>query len=159
MGVVFADHQKGLELFSKWTDDWGNSDDDDSIRIAIIEGEIPGQVDGYSIHISAGDAEAEVGQVNRMHPSPEAEKLLEQFKAQYVLHGKFLFCPVEQREDGQLWFNAYAGIIKKTICFRNVKDIDEKGRDAVVLKPSEVETALSELMDIVDNSQASDSQE
>lgn len=145
MGLVFADPEKGLKLFGAWTDDWGNVDEDDVIRLAVVEGEIPGQMPGYSIHIYADSQGAGPGQTQRLHPSPETEPMLGQFKAQYLLHGEFLLCPVIQKDCGQLWFNANAGIIKHQITFRNADDISENDIDAIVLKPTPVERALYEL--------------
>jgi hypothetical protein len=148
MGLVFADHEKGLELFDTWTNDWGNQDPDESIRIAVIEGDIPGQIPGYSIRLSADSPDADAGQVQRMHPSPDTEAMFGQFKAQYLQHGEFLLCPVIQKEDGQLWFNANAGIIKRHIEFRNAEDISEGDIDAIVLEATRAEQALTSLIEL-----------
>lgn len=144
MGLVFADYEKGLELFATWTDDWGNQDTEDSIRIAIVEGEIEGQAAGYSIRIAA-DSASDDGQVLRLHPSPETEAMLGQFKAQYLEHGEFLLCPVIKKDDGQLWFNALAGIIKRRIEFRNAGDISDSDIDSCVLQVSPAEQLLANL--------------
>jgi len=147
MGLVFADPDKGLKLFATWTNDWGNQDQNESIRIVVIEGEISDQAAGYTIRLSADSPNADTGQVQRMHPSPETEAMFGQFKAQYLQHGEFLLCPVIQKDDGQLWFNANAGIIKRHIEFRNAEDISEGDIDAIVLEASPAEQALASLIE------------
>jgi hypothetical protein len=146
MGLVFADWEAGLRLFTSWTDDWGPHDEDDAMRITFVEGDMEGQLPGYTIRISAEGSD-EPGQVQRMHPSEETEHLFGGFKAQYLKHGEFLLCPTVQKEDGQLWFDATKGIIKHRAIFRNAEDIVEGDTDALVLEASPAEQALQSFFD------------
>ena len=146
LGLVFADWQKGVELFAIWTDECGNTDESDAIRVSIIEGEIEGQLPGYSVHIAA-EGKPDPGQVQRMHPTPETEGWLGQFKAQQLKHGEFLLCPCEQRDDGRLWFKPEAGIVKRTCHFRDASEITgENDPDYAVLTPPPGEQALADLL-------------
>ena len=81
MGLVFADWPKGIELFKSWVDAVGNVDAEDDLRVAILEGYMPGQAPGYTIRISPSlneyldeddDGRNYIGRVMRMHP-PEAQ--------------------------------------------------------------------------------------
>ena len=100
MGLVFDDWQKAGELFRSWIDDWGNADEDELIRVAIIEGDLPEQAPGYNVRISSNDLSSEpytqdsdsqnesssiddkrLGQVMRMHP---VAGLFEQLGAEVV---------------------------------------------------------------------------
>lgn len=142
MGLLFADWRKGINLFRTWTDELGNADEYDDIRVAIVEGDIPGQPPGYSVRISAaqgdweqaGNPQGAVGQVQRMHPLPSLPNMLADFKREYLRHGEFLIAPVVQRDDDQLWFNANAGIIKRELVLRNASDVADDDPDAIVFR-------------------------
>lgn len=117
LGLVFADGEKGRAVFARWVRQYQNQDELDEIRVSVIEGEIPGQQPGYTIHICpdpegvlvrataegivAGEL-AFAGKFNRMHPLPESPPMLGRFKEEYARHKEFLLAPVTQRRDGQL---------------------------------------------------------
>jgi hypothetical protein len=151
MGLVFDNGELGRQLFGNWREQWGNTDGLEEIRISIIEGEVPGQDPGYSVHICAhpenflvrATAGATVikdipvslfGQVRRMHPLPGTPPLLARFKEEFRKHEEFLLAPVTRRNDGQLWIDVQLGIIKHAVHFRHVADIGPADIDAVVLR-------------------------
>ncbi len=147
MGLVFADWEKGVEIFQQWIDVNGHEDKTDSIRIAIIEGDIPEQQPGYTIRISANepdqlsDSQNQSGQICRMHPlpeTPEMPNMLAQFKREYMLHGEYLLAPVIMKDDNQLWFNVNYGIIKRKLVLRHASEISPNDPDYVIFdhKPS-----------------------
>ena len=49
--LVFQNRDAATEIFGRWQEIVGNSDDDERIRISIIEGQIPSQPPGYTMHI------------------------------------------------------------------------------------------------------------
>ncbi|MGB7160470.1 MAG: hypothetical protein WBD40_20560 [Tepidisphaeraceae bacterium] len=150
MGIVFSNGAKGRELFRTLTDQIGNDDAKEQLRVSIIEGDVPGQPTGYSAHIgpdpdtlkALGTFEDIIvdhttlllfGQLNRMYPIPGQPNLLARFKEEYATHGEYLLAPVTKRDDGQLGVDVELGIVKKTIHFRELKDIAEGDVDAAAL--------------------------
>lgn len=144
MGLVFADRKAAHSLFRSWTDAKGHEDELDELRVAIVEGDVPGQAPGYSVHLcpdpeaaamlaaahGRGDVagpdvrSGQVGQVRRMHPQwGNAPDALPTFKKEYAKHGMYLLCPVTQGADGQFYFDHLAGIEKTTLHLRRTEDI------------------------------------
>lgn len=143
MGIIFANWATGISLFREWTDAQGNGDTHDDIRVAVIEGDIEGQEPGYSIRISAAQADWEQVQMNRltpsqvqrMHPLRNNPNMLQDFKREYLKHGEFLLAPVVQHDNDEMHFNVQAGIIKRDCVFRDASDIGDNEPDAIVLDP------------------------
>ncbi len=143
MGLIFANWVAGVNLFRAWTESQGNADPQDDIRLAVIEGDIPGQAAGYSIRISSAQADWEFVQkkratpsrVQRMHPLPDNPDMLQEFKREYRKHGEFLLAPIVQRDEDELYFNVQVGVIKRECVFRHVSEIHEEEPDAVALVP------------------------
>ncbi len=151
MGLVFDNAEAGKKLFRNWTERWDHTDELEEIRVAVIEGDLPGQDPGYSVHIcpdpenSLVRATAEgvvlkdvpvnlLGQVRRMHPISGAPPLLPRFKEEFQKHGEFLLAPVTRRADDQLWLDVECGIVKNVVYFRNAMEIGEGDIDAVVFR-------------------------
>lgn len=142
MGLVFDNEQAGLEIFRAAEQSMNHEDRFEEIRIAIIEGAVPGQEQrpGYSVHICA-DPEALaahattedfvvdaavtpfLGQWNRHYPVPGAPPLLPRFKAEFEKHQEFLLAPTVRR-NGQLYMEPRLGIVKSVILFRQLTDIE-----------------------------------
>lgn len=142
MGLVFENVEAGLEIFREAERQMNHEDRFEEIRIAIIEGAVPGQEHrpGYSIHLCA-DPEALaahatmddfvvdpsivpfLGQWNRHYPVPGAPSLLPRFKAEFEKHNEFMLAPTIRRPDGQLYLVPELGIIKNVILFRQLSDI------------------------------------
>lgn len=143
LGLIFTNWPAGVQLFRTWTDSHGNADPQDDIRVAIIEGDIDGQAPGYSIRISAAQADWEQVHMNRpavshwqrMHPLPENPDMLQDFKREYLKHGEFLLCPIVLHDNDELHFNVQAGIIKRECVFREASDIQSDEPDAIVFQP------------------------
>lgn len=150
MGIVFSNAEKGRELFRGLIEEFGNADEAEELRVSIIEGDVPGQRPGYSVHIgpdpdalrALGTFEDVIvdhttllmlGQLNRMYPIPGQPNLLQRFKLEFAKHKEFLLAPVTRRADGQLWVDVELGIIKKSIHFRDLADINEGDVDAAAL--------------------------
>jgi hypothetical protein len=127
MGLVFEEAEASNQLFRNWTSRCGNVDELEEIRIAIVEGDVPGQDPGYSVHICSDPetslirATAEgiviknvphelLGQLRRMHPLPDTPPLLARFKEEFKKHREFLLAPVTRRGDGQRFVDVECGI-------------------------------------------------
>ena len=151
LGLSFDNADVGRQLFQSWIDDYGHHDELDEIRVSIIEGDIPGQDPGYSIHIcpdpdnSLVRATAEgialnmlpftvLGQFRRMHPIPGVPLSLPQFQEEFERHQEFMLAPVTRREDGRLWAVPKLGIIKSVVHFRNVSQIEPGDLDEVIFR-------------------------
>ena len=142
MGLIFANWATGVNLFREWTDALSNADEQDDIRVAVIEGDIEGQHTGYSIRISAAQADWEQVQMNRpapsqvqrMQPLPQNPKMLQDFKREYIKHGEFLLAPVVQHDNDELHINVQAGIVKRECVFRDASEIGENDPDAIVFQ-------------------------
>ncbi|MEX2111587.1 MAG: hypothetical protein WD845_00290 [Pirellulales bacterium] len=149
LGIAFDDADAGREIFSEWVAMFGNDDQFEEIRVSIIEGDLPGQRPGYTVHISpdpvsiAARATAEgialdpkiilLGRFNRMHPPTDSPPLLARFKEEVRRHGEYLLAPVTRRSDDQLWTDVEFGIVKSSIQFRDVSDIGQDDLDACVM--------------------------
>lgn len=151
LGLTFENPEIGKELFQSWIDKYGHQDELEEIRISLIEGDIPGQDSGYSIHIcpdpsnSLVRATAEgialdmvpftlLGQVRRMHPVDGESVALLRFKEEFANHQEFMLAPVERRADGKLWVIPELGIIKRMIQFRDISDIHSDDIDSLVFR-------------------------
>lgn len=111
MGLVFDKADEARQLFRDWTRKHGNRDELEEIKITIIEGDVPGEKPGYSVHLcpdpenslvrATGEGVvlhelplALLGQVRRMNPIPGSTPLLPRFKEQFARHNEFLLAPV-----------------------------------------------------------------
>jgi hypothetical protein len=156
LGLVFDNRPAAEDLFLRWIEEHGNADPLDELRVSVIEGDIPGQAPGYSIHLcpdpdglrARATAEgvaldettpfAFVGRANRMHPLPGVPPMLPCFKEQYQQHGEYLLAPVTRRDDGQLWVDVELGIVKRKISFRTVADLADDDIDAAIIRPAPI---------------------
>lgn len=150
LGIVFDDAEAGREVFAEWVSLLGNHDSLETIRVSIIEGDLPGQREGcYTVHICpdpiriATKATAEgivldsgillLGRVNRLNPRSESPSQLPTFKEQYKRHREYLLAPVTRRNDGRLWTDVEFSIVKTAILFRDISEIGENDIDSVAL--------------------------
>jgi hypothetical protein len=150
MGIVFDNTERGRELFRTLAEQIGNDDTTDQMRVSIIEGDVPGQRPGYTVHIGPDPESLRalgtfediivspkmlllLGQLNRMYPIPGQPNLLDRFKREFAKHKEFLLAPVTRRSDGQLWADVELGVIKKSVHFRDLADINEGDIDAATL--------------------------
>lgn len=151
LGLAFENPEVGREIFQCWINRHGHQDELDEIRISCIEGDVPGQDPGYSIHICPDPDNALVratmegvvldmlpftllGQVRRFHPLEGESVALSRFKEEFARHQEFLLAPVERRDDGKLWAIPELGIIKTGILFRDISEIQAGDIDSPVLR-------------------------
>ncbi|MFT8312943.1 MAG: hypothetical protein ABF633_01665 [Clostridium sp.] len=148
LGLAFENEKAGKKIFEEWIKRFGDKDIFDEIRVAIIEGDIPGEEAGYTVHINtateniirrlkANNIKPEdtlimtIGRYNRMNPEPDS-KNLSFFKQEYLKHKRYKLIPAYITKDLQIkpFFNL--SIEKQEVIFRNTKDIDENDLDYVV---------------------------
>jgi hypothetical protein len=150
MGIVFENAEAGKRLFREFSSATNQKDEFEELCISIIEGIVPGQPSGYTVHLYpdpdglAARATAEdfvinrtiipfLGRWNRMYPIPGATALLAEFKKEFAKHGQFMLAPAVRRADGQLWFEPDIGVVKTVIHFRNLSEITSDDPDAAAL--------------------------
>lgn len=56
MALAFEHEQPAVNIFQQWHAEFGTEDTDERVRVAIIEGEILGQPEGYTIHVTTNPA-------------------------------------------------------------------------------------------------------
>lgn len=149
LGIVFENEEAAKEILKKWLLRLGNTDEYNELRISIIEGEVPGEEPGYTVHIGANieniikradneglnipkDIFMLISRIHRMNPA-QNYKNLEIFKERYNQFGSYLLkVGVIEGEDITISHSMY--LHKRDIEFREVKDIKSKDDiDAVIL--------------------------
>lgn len=147
-GIFFENIGAGKQIFTDWRVRLGKIDEYDELRIAIIEGEIPGLKKGYSVRISSDlenirrreraegkDISAEylviVSRVHRMSPEPSSPHL-PRFKQEYARHGRYYLIPVSGSLSGNLTPHFDYSIGKKEIHFRDALEITKDEPDSSV---------------------------
>jgi len=152
LGLVFDDRNAAIRIFEEWNKRYGENDIYEELRISIIEGDIPGEDEGYSVHIGSDpdailskfsdldfnydeDLVVFIGRVHRMNP-PADSKNLDLFKRAYRKHKAFLLIPCITTSDEtriELLFNL--GIRKERIIFRNVSEVGPNDIDYIAINP------------------------
>lgn len=150
--LLFKDYEAGREILTQWIEMLGKYDELNELRIAFIEGDIPGEDYGYTVHIGSNwdstisrrknegnNIEEEllmfISRYNRMNPT--SSKNLDIFKEKFALFGSyFISVAFFDEENGKIGFNTYEElqILKRHVNFRTVHDIKDKNDiDAVIL--------------------------
>lgn len=153
MILMFGDGNAARRIFEGWRKRLGERDVYEELRVAVIEGDIPGLVPGYSVHITTNfegverRAKAEGQEITadefftfskvRRMVSPQPSPLLAKFKASYAgfksyrLMGAIGGGPADNgvptflRDD--------LTIIKQWVAFRRAEDIGPTDLDVVAL--------------------------
>lgn len=156
--IAYKNINSGIEIFKDWKKYFKEYDKNEEIRISIIEGDIPNELPGYSVHINsnfdfkfhqfenAGIIKSPeeillmtVGRFNRMNPQRGKSPYLEVFKKEYEYFGFYFIAPAKYDETtGNIVPYLDYKILKKTILFRDVSEITKNDIDYIVLKDSEL---------------------
>jgi hypothetical protein len=149
LGLAFRNRDAATVIFRGWHERYGDRDLEEELRIAIIEGEIPGEEPGYSVHINT-DAEGfirrlkaagfnysddllfTVGRIHRMNPYP-GSPFLARFQREYRRAKTYWLVPGVIDESEQVEMISDLRIFKSRISFRNVSDLRDDDLDSVVL--------------------------
>jgi hypothetical protein len=163
LGLGFRNEKPARRIFDEWHKRYGDADKFEELRISIIEGEIKGERPGYTVHVGADfensikryraagltvDVEksifAMISRMNRMNPTPGSRNL-ELFKEAYRQYKTYLLAPgVLAVDDSSVKPILELGILKNTIHFRQVSDIDpNQDPDAPVLGIGRVDLPLT----------------
>lgn len=152
-GLLFRDVPAGEEIFRQWKRRLGESDENNELRITIVEGPIPGATPGYNIRIGSdvpailrlakerGDAAPDSGvlmisRIHRMNPPPGSENL-HRFKTHYGLHKEFDLVQIAVDPSRGMLVNQQSAIKKSEIHLRQIEHIldGDIDRDAIVAPP------------------------
>ena len=149
LGLAFKDEDAARAIFRGWHERYGERDDDEELRIAIIDGDIPGEEPGYSVHINvdtdifiqrlkrAGyeyneDLILTVGQIHRMNPA-EGSPHLPRFREEYRRAKTYWLVPGVIDEREQVRMMPELRIFKGKVLFKHVSEIHSQDIDSVVL--------------------------
>jgi len=154
MALAFEHEQPAVSIFQQWHTDFGAEDTDERVRVAIIEGEIPGQPEGYTIHVTTNPAYF----VTQIERSPGHESYTEiatlcrfnrmgtahlsqglgRFKTTVKAFGKYLLLPAiyNQQVSAEVRPLLELAIMKREIHFRHVQEITPSDIDAAVIAAS-----------------------
>jgi hypothetical protein len=153
IGVVFENGEFGRRIFTGWRSNLGETDDREQLRVAIIEGDIPGEDPGYTVHIGPDPDnilgivrdqglqidESHFLMVSRLHRmnSGPGSPFLPGFKEAYALHQRYSLLPVSMgTSPGDVSPHFELAIAKRKIVFRQVDDIREGDVDSVIFMSS-----------------------
>lgn len=148
LGIIFRDAEAACWIFDTWRRQIGERDDDDILRVAIIEGAIPGQSPGYTITIgpnidalvkraaAAGGLSFDVTRLGawqrRMNTAPEGSPHLFTFKQLFKAMHEYALVPVilEGSDVNPLYDKQ---IVKKHLLLRDASEVGPNDPDAGVL--------------------------
>lgn len=149
--LPFSHEYYARKIFKDWISVYGTEDKLDEIRIAIIEGDIPGEEPGYTIHITPnidraakrmedqgfGFDESYMMSISRMQRANPTDnfKMFNMFKARYQRHKKYYLMSAvldEVRKGIKPLYDLR--ILKHELFFRNVSDIGEHDIDGAVIQ-------------------------
>jgi len=151
LGVLFQQVDEGRHVFSDFVERIGRIDALELLRISIIEGDIPGQDPGYTVHVGTnleavlrraeslgivltGSKVATTSRLHRMNPAPGSPHL-QGFKTDVGRYGRYHFLPVTG-DSTNLTPHFDLTIEKTAILFRRVEDIGPGDLDTIALKDS-----------------------
>ncbi len=147
--LAFRNASAARKIFEGWHVRYGERDSDEELRISIIEGDIPGEEPGYSVHVNidtevfvrrikavgfeaSPDFVVQIGRVHRMNPPADSTNLA-RFKEEYRRHKVYWLMPgvIDAAEKVQLIPELQ--IFKGRIVFKHVSELHENDIDSVVL--------------------------
>ncbi len=150
LGLIFEDEENARKIFLQWRERFGKEDVFEEMRIAIVEGPMEGEPNGYSAHITANidnilkradeqgidvprDMFMIISRLQRMDSGPGSPHL-QMFKTEYSKFRRYHLIPVIRRAD-QIKPIFDIPLLKKELVLRNVADVkEENDLDAVLIK-------------------------
>lgn len=145
LGLLFKNKEAAIKIFEQWNKDFGHKDIYEEIRISIIEGDIPGEEHGYTVHITTNQENlvskckklnmpvdntlfAIVSRFRRIETTPDNHSM-EIFREEYERYLSCKIIPVYMSQDGLDPLFNYE-IEKTEIYFRQVNEITENDIDS-----------------------------
>lgn len=153
LGLAFENELVARKIFKTWHKRYGVNDEYEELRVSIIEGEIKGELPGYTVHIGpepdaaikrfkdAGydfdvddDILMMVSRIHRMNPS-EGSTYLSWFKESFKKFKTYNLIPGVISPNGEKLKPIYELKIRKgRVYFRNVDEIGKNDTDSVIFK-------------------------
>ena len=145
LGIVFKDKEAAIKIFEQWNKCFGNKDIYEEIRISIIEGDIPDEEHGYTVHLTTNQENlvskckklnmqvdstlfAIVSRFQRMATTPDNHSI-EIFREEYERYLSYKIIPVYMNQEELKPLFNYE-IEKTEIYFRQVNEITENDIDS-----------------------------
>ena len=147
LGIAFEDGAAGKEVFRQLRAAVGDDDVLDELRLSIIEGDIPGQQPGYSVHVLSEPVNTAkrmhrapvvgpfnvASKVHRMNPHP-GSPYLGRFKQDFSREGRYLLIPATfDKSTESASPHVEFAIGKHHVHFRQASDIARGDIDAYVV--------------------------
>ena len=149
--LPFVNEKYAVKIFEDWIETIGKDDKMENIRIALVEGDVPGEEAGYYVVVGNNIDEAvkraeasgssidelmilNVSRIIRANPNDNFQAF-NYFKEAYHKYGEYILMPAVLNErTGQITPLTKYGIHKKQLIYRNIADIKENDQDAILLK-------------------------
>lgn len=149
--LLFVNEKYAVKIFEDWIATVGKDDKNEDIRIALVEGDVPGEAAGYYVVVGNNIDEAvkraeangsrfnelmifNVSRIIRANPSDEFQAF-NYFKEAYHEYGEYTLMPaVVNERTGQIKPLSKWGIHKKQLIYRHISDITENDQDAILLR-------------------------
>jgi hypothetical protein len=165
LGLGFVNEDAARQIFRKWEEWVGPRDEGEELRVSIIEGDIPGQRPGYSVHVGL-DAQALLERYKRIGLATDKDLFvtpsecnrgnnlshLAAFKEAYRRWKTYFLAPVIINKDETKPPKVLheMKIYKSKIHFRHVSEIGEDDADWGPLeKPEYQSEVFTRICDIV----------
>lgn len=148
--LPFINEKYAIQIFKDWIAIVGKDDVKEDIRIALVEGDVPGEPPGYYVVVGNNIDEAikraeasgspinelliiNVSRIIRANPSDNFQ-VFNYFKEAYHKYGEYILMPaVLNEQTGQINPLPQYGIHKKQLIYRHISDITENDQDAILL--------------------------
>ena len=149
--LPFVNEKYAIKIFEDWIAMIGKDDKDENIRIALVEGDVPGEAPGYYVVVGNNIDEAvkraessglsidelmilNVSRIIRANPSDNF-RVFNSFKDSYRKYGEYMLMPAVFDEcTGHCKPLPQYGIHKKQLIYRHISDITENDQDAILLQ-------------------------
>lgn len=142
MALLFTERDAALEIFKGLHAQLGNSDEQNLLRIAFIEGDIPGEDAGYTVHVGMNDETVlstnpasemflMVSRVHRMKPARDSPHLTG-FKREFARQHRYLLASACLSPRGELLVAPEDVIQKQHVVFKHVTEIGPNDIDRAI---------------------------
>ena len=146
MALAFTNGEAGKKIFKGFRSLTGRVDQQELIRVAIIEGDIPGENAGYTIHVGPNiDAMVTAAKSNgkqsdviltatrilRMNPSPDSP-YLSMFKREFEKYLRYSLMSAGLSKSGDVSIDFDQPIGKKLLVLKHESDIGANDIDGAI---------------------------
>lgn len=149
--LPFKNKKYAIKIFEDWIATIGKKDTNENIRIALVEGDVPGEDPGYYVVVGNNIDEAvkraekngtsiddlmilNISRIIRANPQDGFESF-NIFKESYQQYKQFILMPAVINElTGQITPLPEYGILKKQLLYRHISDITENDQDGILLQ-------------------------